>query len=424
MSSTTAQSSDAIFDPRSPEYFQDPQAVVQGALQTSPVFFCEPVNSYFIAGYDEVRQVLGDVETFSSRAYKGMPVRADLRERIPDEWARIAQVIQGGQLINTDPPEHIVQRRAVQRAFTLKRVASAKPAIEQIVNELIDGLIDRRGCDLVQDFALQLTVRVVGTMLDLPQEMIPGFLAWIGDVFAVLAPIELEADDVTVPDEQLVATFEGLYSAHLVYLDLLEERRASPGEDLCSAMLALTDEDGQPALSTDQVLAHMVGITAAGTDTTATLITEMVRHFTRDPGQLNAVLDDQSLWDNAIQEGLRRSAIALHSLRRSTRESRIAGVTIPARSHVWVGNAAANADPAKFPDPLRFDVRRANASEHVGLGLGRHYCLGAPLAPPEARIGLELLYGRLPGLTADLDQELEFVPSPVARVIVSQKVRW
>ena len=188
---------------------------------------------------------------------------------------------------------------------------------------------------------------------------------------------------------------ERLYAAYLTYSAFVEKRRAHPGDDLASAMLALTDEDGRPALSTDQVLAHMVGITVAGTDSTANLIVNMVRLFTEYPDQLELVLDDPSLWENAVQEGLRRSALSVHMFRVSTQESEIAGVTIPARSNLCVSIASANADPDVFPDPLRFDVRRANAREHVAFGRGRHYCLGAALAPPEARIALESLYERV-----------------------------
>jgi cytochrome P450 len=312
----------------------------------------------------------------------------------------------------------------MQRTFTIRRVESTKPEIEAIADELIDRIADKGSCDVFQDFAMQLTVRVVGTMLALPAEMIPGFLAWIGDVFAVLAPLELKAEDVTVPDDQLVATFERLHSAYQVYADLLDKRRTNPGDDLASAMLALTEEDGSPSLATDQVLAHMVGITAAGTDTTAALITNMVRYFTEDPDQLRLVLDEPDLWSNAVLEGLRRSAISLQLFRHSTRDSEIAGVAIPAGSTVCISLAAANADPRVFPDPLRFDVRRENAAEHLSLGHGRHYCLGGPLAPPEARIALEALYRRLPGLKADLEQKLEWVPSPVVRVMQSQRASW
>jgi cytochrome P450 len=85
---------------------------------------------------------------------------------------------------------------------------------------------------------------------------------------------------------------------------------------------------------------------------------------------------------------------------------------------------AANSDPAKFEDPLRFNVLRANASEHFGFGRGRHFCLGAAFAPQEAQIALELLYNRLPDLQADLDQQVEFLPSLGMRVFLSQQVSW
>jgi cytochrome P450 len=414
----------ASFGPRSREYLLDPQRVAQALLEEAPVFYCERANGWFVLRYAEARRAYDDFETYSSRTRMGLPLRPDLRGRIPEEWERVAQVIHGSQVSNLDPPVHTSQRRALQRTFTPKRVAAARPNIATIANELVDGLADRGECDIVQEFGMQLTVRVVGTMLGLPRDMIPGFLAWIGDVFRVLAPKGLKPEEVTTPDDELVAIYERLHSAYLTYAGLLEQRRASPGEDLPSAMLALTDVDGRPALTTDQVLAHMLGLTAAGTDTTAGLITSMVRFFTESPDQLRLVLDDPRLWDNAVQEGLRRSAVALHSLRVSTRDSELAGVEIPAKSMVWIGLAGANADPSVFPDPLRFDVRRANASEHLAFGHGRHYCLGAPLAPPEARIALEALYARLPGLQADLDQEPEFLPSPLARVLLSQRVSW
>ena len=181
----------ADFNPLSHEYLVDPLAAVQRIFETSPVFFYEPLNAYFVLRYDDVRRILDDSETYSSHAYKGMPVRDDLRERIPEQWERVGQVIQGGQSINMDPPAHTTQRRALQRTFTNKTVEGAKPEIAAIANELIDGFADRGSCDLMQEFATQLTVRVVATMLELPQELLPGFLAWIGDVFAVLAPIDL-----------------------------------------------------------------------------------------------------------------------------------------------------------------------------------------------------------------------------------------
>jgi cytochrome P450 len=229
---------------------------------------------------------------------------------------------------------------------------------------------------------------------------------------------------VTIPDDELVSTYEQVHAAYLVYAKMIEQRRQRPGTDIASALLAITEEDGRAALTNDQVLGHMLGLVAAGTDTTALLITNMVRLFTQHPDQLQLVLDDPELWQNAVREGLRRSGVSMHSFRINLRATEIAGVKISPGSNVAVSIASANADPAKFPDPLRFDVRRENASDHLGLGRGRHYCLGAPLVIPEARIALETLYQRLPNLTADLDQRLEFKPSLDARALVSQQVSW
>jgi cytochrome P450 len=253
---------------------------------------------------------------------------------------------------------------------------------------------------------------------------LPGFQAWINDVFGILAPIELKAEDVSTPDDELVANYERLHGAYLTYSQFLAQRRVNPGDDLASAMLTLVDESGHPTLTGDEVLGHMVGLTAAGTDTTANLIVNMVRLFTEHPDQLRLVLDDSSKWPGAVQEGLRRSAIVQSLFRISTRDAKLAGVEIPAGSNLCVSPTAANSDPAKFPDPLRFDIGRENASEHLGLGRGRHFCLGAPLAPPEAAIALQTLYARLPGLVADLDQELSYLPSVAMRGLISQRVTW
>jgi cytochrome P450 len=423
---TTVAPSIADFDPRSPDYYKDPQAAVQGLLQEAPVFYYEPLSAYYVLPYAEVRKVLADSDTYSSHAYKGVPVRSDLRDRIPEEWERAGHVIQGGQILNMDPPAHTPQRRAMQRTFTHRRVEAAKADIAAIADELIDGLIAEASgsCDLMHDYASQLTLRSVGRLMDVPPDVLAGFHAWVIDVLGILAPIDLKPEDVTTPDDQLAAIYERVYSAYLTYSQLIEERRASPGEDLCSAMVTLTDEDGTPSLTNDQILAHMVGITAAGTDTTANLIVNLVRYFTESPDQLELVLEDPALWDNAVLEGLRRAGISNQLFRISVKESELAGVTVPARSNVALLLPAANADPAKFPDPLRFDVRRENAGDHLSFGRGRHFCLGAPLAPPEARIAVESLYRRLPDLKAELDQELEFVPSLSVRGIISQRVSW
>ncbi len=421
---SVAPPSIARFDPRSPEYLRDPQAAVQGLYEHAPVFYCEAISAYMILRYEDVQRVLDDYEAYSAHTYKAMPVRAELRERIPEEWQRAGRAVQGGQLNHMDPPVHTQHRREIQRTFTIRRVDTAKPGIAAVANEIIDGFIDQGTCDVLHDFATKLALRVVGRLLHIPEDMLPGFVDYIADVVGLVAPIDLEPEDVTRSDDWLASTYERVYAAYLTYSKFLEQRRANPGSDLTSAMLSVKGDGGRPALTTEQVLGHMLGLVAAGSDTTALLIANIVRLFTEHGDQLDLVLEDPSLWDGAVWEGLRRSAVATQMFRISRRDVEIAGVQIPAGSMLAPCIPAANADPDKFPDPLRFDVRRPNASKALAFGHGRHYCVGAPLAVPEARIGLELLYQRLPGLEADLSQELEFSPSMNMRVYASQRISW
>jgi cytochrome P450 len=367
--------------------------------------------------------VLTDWQTYSNAMSKAMPVRADLRDRIPEHYERVGRLTHT-MITNIDPPAHTIQRRAAQRTFTRRRIRTLETRIASIANAAIDDIVDEGSCDLMQDYAQKVTLRVIATLLDIPDELLPSLNAWIQDVFLLQATVELSAEDVTMPDDELVGRYERLYSAYCTFSAFAEERVANPGDDLASAMLTLTDKDGHRAISNDQALGYMIALTAAGTDTTANLIVNMVRYFTQFPEQLQRVLDQPELWENAVVEALRRSAIAHQKYRISKIDSDVLGLAIPAGARIAVSVAAANSDPSMFDEPLGFDVTRANASEHLGLGRGIHYCLGAPVVMPEARIVVQTLYSRLPGLMADLDQELSFMPVLEARSILSQKAVW
>jgi cytochrome P450 len=168
----------------------------------------------------------------------------------------------------------------------------------------------------------------------------------------------------------------------------------------------------------------MVGITVAGTGTTANLIGYVVRYLTEQPALLEEAMRQPALWERVVEEGLRCASVSGLLYRRTTRAVELRGVTMPAESLVAVNVAAANADPRRFRDPLRFDIDRPNVTDHLAFGLGRHFCMGSPLARPEARVALQTLYARIPDLRSDLDQELEFAPNFVVRSQLHQRVTW
>ena len=413
------------FDPQSPDYMDDPLAVVQPLVAGSPVFFHPPLNAFVVLRNEDVRTVLTDFETFSSGAFKAVQPSVEVLATIPEEHKRVAElVIGGGILLNLDPPVHTRERKTAQKAFTRPRVNQAADSIEAKAEALIDTFADRGTADVMQDYGYQLSLSVVGDMLGLPAEHLPRFHAWIGEVFGLMAPIDAEPGTSPRSDEDLVDAYARMYSAYEFFIDFVTDRRDNPRDDLTSAMLQVTDEDGQPVLSTDAVLAHMVSITAAGTDTTANLIGNTVRYLTANPAVREEVLADDTLWDKVVEESLRRSGIALHLFRRTSRDTELGGVQIPAGSMVLLALAAANGDPSVFPDPLAYDIHRPNMGEHLAFGTGRHFCIGSPLARPEARIALQTLYRRLPNLKADLQEKTNYLPALTVRAMLNQSVTW
>jgi cytochrome P450 len=415
------------FDLLSPDYLRDPYPMIARAQRECPVFYYPPLDFWMITRYEDVVSVLTDWQTFSSRAYRAVPVPPDLCPVIPAEQRGIPAAIIDSNFVNIDPPSHTAERKKAQKTFTRKLIAQSEDTVRRIANELIDGFIADGHCDLMQDFSYRLSLGVIVAMIGIPVETMPQFRDWIDDFFALMAPAHAdsgEAADVTLPIGEIEERYHRVAQANEFFANFLEQRRREPADDLASAMVAARNEDGTPAMTDTQITAHLLEITAAGGDTTANLIGHMVRYFTRDPGLLEEVRRDPALWEPAIEEGLRITGIASHQFRITTREVTIAGVTIPAGSKVAVHLPAANTDAERFPDPLRFDIHRANADDHVAFGLGRHFCMGAPLARLEARSALEELYRRIPDIRADLDETLDFVPAVTLRGMRHLAARW
>ncbi len=414
------------FDPLAVEYLADPRAFMLRAQREFPVFYYEPLDFWVVTRYDDIVTVLKDWQTFSSRAFRAVPVPPELRDRIPEGEQRIPEDIITCNFINLDPPAHTIERRSAQKAFTRKLIAGTEGRIREVANDLIDDFVAAGRCDLMKDFGYKLSLQVIVELIGLPTEAMPQFRDWIDDFFSLMAPANLRSDEQAqvLAVGEIEQRYARVAEAHAFFVQFLEERRREPRDDLATAMILATNDDGTPAMTDTQVIAHLIEITAAGSDTTANLLGHMVWLFTRQPEALAEIRQDPSLWENAIEEGLRRSVVTTHLFRITTRDVEICGVTIPAGSKVAAPVPAANTDESQFPDPSRFDPRRPNADQHLAFGSGRHLCMGAPLARLEARVALQELYRRIPDIAADLDQQLEFVPAITTPGLKRLDVTW
>ncbi|MER5465660.1 cytochrome P450 [Streptomyces sp. NPDC002668] len=288
-------------------------------------------------------------------------------------------------MLRSDPPDHTRLRRLVSKAFTARRVAELRPRVQAITDRLLDAVVPAGRADLVEDFALPLPVTVISELLGVPVTDRHDFQRWTDDM--ILRRAEL-------PDPAVVdAAWQHMRS----YLtELLDAKRARPGDDLLSALITARDEEQR--LDEYELIAMSFLLLAAGYITTVNLIGGGIAALLAHPDQLQMLRDDPAMLPDAIEEFLRYDGPVNPGIARYAREDvSIAGVTIPRGATVLIASAIADRDPAKFPEPDRLDItRRDNA--HLAFGHGIHYCLGAPLARLEGQVAIGTALRRLPGL--------------------------
>ncbi len=312
-------------------------------------------------------------------------------------WAgrdRPTHPVEPPSMLAVDPPEHTRYRRLVSGVFTARAVEGLRPRVQEIADELLEELAARGPqADVVRDYALRLPVAVIAEILGVPphrREELHAFDAGLAGSLEVAAPWR----DVRAVDAALRG-FDTWIGEHL------QQLRRHPGDDLLSGLVAATDDDGDGSgahLSERELRSTAGLLLAAGFETTVNLLGSATRLLLDDPDQLGLLRADPSLWPGAVEEALRVETPVQLTSRRALRTTRVAGCEVRAGARVVLLLGAANRDPDVFDDPARFDVRRANAREHVAFSGGRHFCLGAALARLEGQVGLRALFERFPDL--------------------------
>lgn len=407
------------WDPFSQAFNADPDPFLAAARDESPVFWYEPLECWFVTGYDDVQRVFTDAETFSSRALRSVPVPESMIGKVPPR-------IMNSAFVNIDAPQHTRDRKAANKGFTRPRIAALEPRIERFATELIDDFYADGSCDFMQQFAYPLSLRAIVEVLGLPVEDMPRLRRWTEDMFTIMSAGPADADDAPsrpMDVAEAEARYQGLAEAWAYFGAVVDDRRTKPTEDFVSVLANSRADDGSWLMDDDTIKTHLLELVAAGNDTTANLMGNLLLFFRDNPEQLARTKANPELWESAVEEMLRRRSTGPHLLRITTRDVELGGQCIPEGSVVVVNTTGANTDPAKFEDPLAFDVTRANARDHLGFGKGRHFCLGAPLARLEARIAMREIYGRLRDLEIP-EQELVYIPTMTVQTLSSLRITW
>lgn len=343
---------------------RNPYPLYAAMRAMAPVVHDRWHDLWLLFDFDSVRRALHDHESFSSHASPPGGKALD--------W-----------LIFQDPPLHTRLRSIVMRAFTPRAIADLEPRIAERADALLHGVMARGRMDLVADFAERLPLMVIADMIGVPNDE-PRLRSW-SDAILHLGDTVFGGDTAA----RAIGNFRAASDEMRPYVSsLLEERRASPKDDLLTRLLE-AEVDGH-RLAEPDILGFFQLLLLAGSETTTNLIANAILCFDEKPDELARIREEPQRLPAAIEEVLRyRSPVQL-IFRATTRDTVMHHKTIPAGKLVLALIGSANRDRRQFPNADRFDVDRP-ANTHVGFGHGAHFCIGASLARMEARVALSRL---------------------------------
>ena len=259
--------------------------------------------------------------------------------------------------------------------------------IEAIAHELLDSVPQDRAFDLIAQYAFELPVQVIASMLGVPKADRAQFHAW--------SHVMAEAIDFRNSDEVLDQAAQIAREMTAYLHELIEQKRQQPSEDILSGLVQA--EDNGDRLTEREIIATCSLLLFAGHETTVNLIGNGTLALLQHPEQLAELRDDWTLLPNAIEEILRYDGPVQATARVLARDVQVGATTLSKGQHITLMLGAANRDPRQFVDPDRFDITRKDI-RHLTFGGGIHYCVGAPLARLEGQIGLATLFQRMPNL--------------------------
>ena len=368
----------------SEEAVRDPHAYFARVREFDPVYWNAKHRAWVLTRYADVARELRSQALTAERISPFVPALSkggqsselDATFKILEDW-----------LVFRDPPEHTRLRRLVARAFTPSVVRASIPDITLTIEGLVADLRQADRLDLIHEFAYPLPAVVIAQMLGVPAEDRDLFKEWSDRITALVFGAYGQAD-------RFESAARGMMELRDYLLDLIQHYEAHPADNLISVLLEHEDDD---ALSRDELVATCTLLLFGGHETTTNLIGNGILALLSHRDQWALLRDDPSLIGPAIEEILRYDGPARATVRLVRDEHEIEGRVLAPGERVFLMNVAANRDPDAYPDPDRFDITR-NPANHLGFGVGIHYCLGAPLARIEGQLAISALMQAFPNM--------------------------
>jgi pimeloyl-[acyl-carrier protein] synthase len=375
--------SGVTYNPLSPSMYLNPYPTYAALRAKDPVHWSTLADAWVFSRYEDVDAILRDHRRFSN----------DARNRQIPKGLRSSTAFPRRSMFFVDPPDHTRLRALVNKAFTPGAIEALKPAIQEIMETLLDRIQDPAAFDVMEAVAQPLSVLALARLLGVPAEDWVQLAGWSHCVARTLEPTTRAADD----QEAVRAA----YALDDYFRGIIDERRAQPQPDLISALVAV--EDVGDKLNQNELLMMLRLLLVAGHETTTDLIGNGLLALLHHPQQMHLLREEPTLMESAVEEFLRYDSPVQVDARAALEDMEIHGRQIKKGQGILPLIGSANRDTDVFNQPERLDIRRKQAG-NLSFGRGIHYCLGAPLARLEARIAFEALLRRFSHIRLATDQ--------------------
>lgn len=352
--------------------------------------------------YEDIQYVSMNPKIFSSQLCTGtLMTLGEEARRHPKLWRSSID-----HMLNLDGDLHINLRREHMPFFKPGYVDELHKKVKRKVTQLLDTIAPMGSCNLVHHFSQQLPIFTLSEILGIPESDRQKLVSWME--FLELAQHfqvesyrkELAGETAATPDENTIAMFNAMVDEMFEYgRDILIKKRQNPENDLLSA-IANAELEGEK-LSDEFLDGSWLLIIFAGNDTTRNTLSGAIKLLTEFPDQKELLLANMELLPNFVQESIRMISPVIHMRRTTTQEATIGKQKIGPGEKIIMWYGAANRDPAIFDRPNDFNIQRPNADKHLAFGIGRHTCLGKPIALMQLQEAYSQILQRFPDMRYD-----------------------
>lgn len=416
----------------SDDVIEDPYPLYDTLRSEGPAAHVPELDVWMVCGFDDCMEVVRNHDVFHQ--WDGSELNSanpEVAEEMAAMFGLDPDRVDGGlramsgeggglgmtvdTLVTANPPEHTRYRYVTNQAWSARRTAvEAEDRIRAVCRRLVDSFRPAGRAELMEQFANPLPAVVIAGILGLPESDWEEFKDWTQTGLTLLGG--------NLTREQVRPAIEAMMQLVGYLGGQIEQRRTHPTDDALTALLHAHDKEGR-GLDQPELLSIALHLLGAGHETTINGLGNMAWLVLREDGVRDALLADPTLVPAAVAESLRLEAPVQFLFRQAVADHDLRGVTIPAGARVAAVWAAANRDPAEFPDPTRFDLHRPNARQHLAFGFGIHRCVGEPLSLKEMEVALAEIIA-LPDLRLAGGQSFRHNPHPFLRRLVELEVTF